>query len=153
MRDEKEGRKKQAKSNKQTGKSNKVVTFPKKNELPPVGLEPTTLYTLDKRSTTELPRQLSWLGPNLTSHTCSTPDEQANHQLSIHVHVHNVHVRALYTYCIYMYMYMYLYICHVVLMYCVSTCTCTCMYFQSRKSLLVLQFKLQKMLKRCVYGT
>ena len=28
----------------------------------------------------EQPRQLSWLGPNLTSH--STPDEQANHQLS-----------------------------------------------------------------------
>ena len=28
-----------------------------------------------------IPRQLSWLGPNLTSH--STPDEQANHQLSM----------------------------------------------------------------------
>ena len=26
----------------------KVVTFPKKNELPQVGLEPTTLYTLDR---------------------------------------------------------------------------------------------------------
>ena len=26
----------------------KVVTFPKKNELPRVGLEPTTLYTLDR---------------------------------------------------------------------------------------------------------
>ena len=83
-----------------------------------MGLEPTTLYTLDRalyqlsyrgssagwaqishlivhlmnRLTmnmymyralpTELPRQLSWLGPNLTSH--STPDEQANHE---HVHV------------------------------------------------------------------
>ena len=39
----------------------KAVTFPKKNELPRVGLEPTTLYTLDRvlyyhRPT---PRQLS----------------------------------------------------------------------------------------------
>ena len=39
----------------------------------------TTLDT--ERSTTELPRQLSWLGPNLTSH--STPDEQAYYQLSM----------------------------------------------------------------------
>ena len=39
-------------SNKQTRQSNtahpKAVTFPRKNELPQVGLEPTTLYTLDK---------------------------------------------------------------------------------------------------------
>ena len=52
MRDEKEERKKQARSNKQTRQSNtstpKAVTFPKKNELPRVGLEPTTLYTLDR---------------------------------------------------------------------------------------------------------
>ena len=33
----------------------KAVSFPKKNELPRVGLKPTTLYTL--------PRQFSWLGP------------------------------------------------------------------------------------------
>ena len=26
----------------------KAVTFPRKNELPQVGLEPTTLYTLDR---------------------------------------------------------------------------------------------------------
>ena len=26
----------------------KVVTYPKKNELPQVGLEPTTLYTVDR---------------------------------------------------------------------------------------------------------
>ena len=33
----------------------KVVTFSKKNELPRVGLEPTTLYTLDRALyTTEL---------------------------------------------------------------------------------------------------
>ena len=39
-----------------------------------MGLKPKTLYT--ERSTTELPRQLSWLAPNLISH--SKPDEQAN---------------------------------------------------------------------------
>ena len=49
MRDEKEERKKQARSNKQTNKAKqqstpKAVTFPKKNELHRVGLEPTTLY-------------------------------------------------------------------------------------------------------------
>ena len=59
---QKEGRKKQARSNKQTNTNKqtqtntnkakqhstpKAVTFPKKNELPQVGLEPTTLYTLD----------------------------------------------------------------------------------------------------------
>ena len=88
MRDEKEERKKQARSNKQTRQSitPKAVTFPRKNELPRVGLEPTILYTLDRALYQlsyrgELPRQLSWLGPNLTSH--STPDEQANHQLSM----------------------------------------------------------------------
>ena len=73
MRDEKEERKKQARSNKQTRQSNtahprqslflrkhayhveeekhstpKAVIFPRKNELPQVGLEPTTLYTLDR---------------------------------------------------------------------------------------------------------
>ena len=52
MRDEKEGRKKQARSNKQKKAKKhstpKAVTFPKKNELPRVGLEPTTLYTLDR---------------------------------------------------------------------------------------------------------
>ena len=53
QRDEKEGRKKQARSNKQQGKATqhtqfKAVPFPKKNELPRVGLKPTTLYTLDR---------------------------------------------------------------------------------------------------------
>ena len=41
----------QARSNKHKAKQHsilKVVTFPKKNELPRVGLEPTTLYTLDR---------------------------------------------------------------------------------------------------------
>ena len=44
MRDEKEGRSKQARSAKQHS-TPKAVTFPKKNELPRVGLKPTTLYT------------------------------------------------------------------------------------------------------------
>ena len=54
MRDEKEGRKKQARSNKQQGKATqhthtpKAVTFPKINQLPQVGLEPKTFYTLDR---------------------------------------------------------------------------------------------------------
>ena len=48
-----EGRKKEASKVKQTNKAKqhstpKAVTFPKKNELPRVGLEPTTLYTLDR---------------------------------------------------------------------------------------------------------
>ena len=34
----------------------KAVTFPRKNELPQVGLEPTTLYTLP----TELPSMYSY---------------------------------------------------------------------------------------------
>ena len=89
MRDEKEERKEQARSNKQTRQSNtakqhstpKVATFPRKNELPQVGLEPTTLYSRQSALPAELPRQHSRLCPNLTSH--STPDEQANHQLSV----------------------------------------------------------------------
>ena len=48
MRDEKE--KKEASMVKQTNKAKqhstpKAVTFPRKNELPQVGLEPTTFYT------------------------------------------------------------------------------------------------------------
>ena len=57
----------------------KAVTFPEKNELPRVGFEPATLYTLDRAH-----YQLSHLGSsagwaptrNLTSHI--SPDEQAN---------------------------------------------------------------------------
>ena len=53
MRDEKEERKKEASKVKQTNKAKqhstpKAVTFPRKNELPQVGLEPTILYTLDR---------------------------------------------------------------------------------------------------------
>ena len=44
MRDEKEGRSNKAKQH----STPKAVTFPKKNELPWVELETTTLYTLDR---------------------------------------------------------------------------------------------------------
>ena len=46
MRDEKEGRSKQGQTNNKAEQHStpKAVTFPKKNELPRVGLEPTT-YT------------------------------------------------------------------------------------------------------------
>ena len=66
MRDEKEERKKEASKVKQTNKAKqhstpKAVTFPrKKNELPRVGLEPTTLYnetTKDTKHQTEMRRK------------------------------------------------------------------------------------------------
>ena len=48
MRDEKEGSK-QGQTNKAKQHSTpKAATFPKKNELSRVGLEPTTLYTVDR---------------------------------------------------------------------------------------------------------
>ena len=48
MRDAEE-RSKQGQTNKEKQHSTPTaVTFPKKNELPRVGLEPTTLYTLDR---------------------------------------------------------------------------------------------------------
>ena len=64
----KKERSKQGQTNSKAKQHNtpKAVTFPKKNELPRVRLEPTTLYTLD-RVLYHL-RQLSWLDPNLTSH-------------------------------------------------------------------------------------
>ena len=46
MRDEEVRKKKQ--TNPKNNIAPKAVTFPKKNELPRVGLEPTTLYTLDR---------------------------------------------------------------------------------------------------------
>ena len=49
MRDEKEERKTVKQTNKAKQHSTpKAVTFPRKNELPQVGLKPTTLYTLDR---------------------------------------------------------------------------------------------------------
>ena len=46
----KEGRSKQGQTNNKAKQHStpKALTFPKKNELPQVGLEPTTLYTLDR---------------------------------------------------------------------------------------------------------
>ena len=74
MRDE---RKKQARSNKAKQHSTpKAVTFPRKMSCLGWDSNP-RLYSRQSALPTELPRQLSWLGPNLTSH--STPDEQANH--------------------------------------------------------------------------
>ena len=73
----KEEKSKQGQANKKAKQYStpKAVTFPGKNELPRVGLEPTTLYTLHR-----MPYQLSYQG-STGSH--STPDEQANHQLSM----------------------------------------------------------------------
>ena len=50
MRDEKEERKKQGQANNKAKQHSppKVVTFPKKNELPRVEIEPTTFYSLDR---------------------------------------------------------------------------------------------------------
>ena len=85
MRDEKEERKKQARSNKQTRQSNtahpRQSLFLEKMSCPGGTRTHDTLYSRQSALPTELPRQFSWLGPNLTSH--STPDEQANHQLSM----------------------------------------------------------------------
>ena len=48
---QKEGRKQGQTNNKAKQHSTpKTVTYPKKNELPQLGLEPTTLYTLDRGS-------------------------------------------------------------------------------------------------------
>ena len=46
----KEGRSKQGQTNNKAKQHStpEAVTFPKKNELPQVGLEPTTLYTLER---------------------------------------------------------------------------------------------------------
>ena len=63
MRDEKEERSKQGQTNKAKQHSTpKAVTFPRKNELPQVGLEP-TLYSRQSALPTELPRQLQLAGP------------------------------------------------------------------------------------------
>ena len=50
MRDEKEERSNQDQTNDKAKQHSipKAVTFPKKNELPQVGLEPTPLHTLDR---------------------------------------------------------------------------------------------------------
>ena len=74
MRDEKEDRKKQAKSNKQTRQSNTAhPLFPTKKRRSCVRWHDTLYSTRHDRAL------YHWLGPNLTSHSSS--DEQANQQL------------------------------------------------------------------------
>ena len=87
-----EGRKKEASKVKQTNKAKqhstpKAVTFPRKNELPQVGLEPTTLYTLDRAlyqlsyrgSSAGMYVQVGWESKNcyssdrIQTHACSWP--------------------------------------------------------------------------------
>ena len=59
-----------------------------------------TLHSRQSALPAELPRQLSWLDPNLTSH--STPDEQADYQLSmkekamVHVQLGGLQTETLY---------------------------------------------------------
>ena len=82
MRDEKEERKKQARSNKQTRQSNTAhprqsLFLYRKNELPQVGLEPTTLYTLDRAL-----YQLSYRGSSVSTCTCIHVDT-----VRVHIHV------------------------------------------------------------------
>ena len=61
MRDEKEERKQEQTNNKAKQHSTpKAVTFPKKNELPRVGLEPTTLYTPDRACMCPHPPSISF---------------------------------------------------------------------------------------------
>ena len=98
-----EGRKKEASKVKQTNKAKqhstpKAVTFPRKNELPQVGLEPTTLNTLDRAL-----YQLSYRG-------CSAGWAQISH-LIVHL-MNRLTINSVWMYmqqvCIYMYMWVYI---------------------------------------------
>ena len=73
MRDE-EGRKKEASKVKQTRQSN--IAHPRqsrKNELPRVGLEPTTLYTLETEHSTRRKKERSKQGQTNKAKQHSTP--------------------------------------------------------------------------------
>ena len=130
MRDEKEERKKQARSNKQTRQSNtahpRQSLFLEKNELPQVGLEPTTLYTLDRAL-----YQLSYRGSSagwpvhvqysqlymymantLSLYTCTLSLYTCTVQSA--VHVYGQHTVTVYMYTVTVYMY--------------STVSCTCIW-------------------------
>ena len=80
MRDE-VGRKKEASEVKQTKQSNttqpRQLLFQRKINCLGIRIHNTLYY----RQSAPPARQLSWLGPNLTSH--STPDEQASYQFSM----------------------------------------------------------------------
>ena len=81
MRDE---RKKQGQTNKAKQHSTpEAVTFPRKNELPQVGLEPTTLYTLDGAL-----YQLSYRGSSAGWAQISHLIVHLMNRLTINVHVH-----------------------------------------------------------------
>ena len=72
MRRKKE-RSKQGQTNKAKQHSTpKAVTFPRKYELPGGTRTHDTLYSRQSALPAELPRQHSWLGPNLTSHSTCT---------------------------------------------------------------------------------
>ena len=95
MRGEEE-RKEEASNKAKQHNTPKAVTFPKKDELPWVGLEPTTLYTLHSRQIAlpaELPRQLSWLGPNLNLivHLSSSSFLLIS-LIHINIHVHSIYM-------------------------------------------------------------
>ena len=70
MRDEKEERKKQARSNKQTKQSN--TAHPRQSlfleKMSCLGWDSNPRHSRQSALPTELPRQLSWLGPNLNVH-------------------------------------------------------------------------------------
>ena len=72
MRDEKEGRSKQGQTNNKAKQHStpKAVTFPKKNELPRVGLEPTTLHSTQSA----LPLSYMYQGSSAGIKTCTCID-------------------------------------------------------------------------------
>ena len=88
MRDE---RRKGKKANKAKQHSTpKAVTFPKKNELPRVGLEPTTLYTLD-RAPLPLSYQGSSAGWAQISHLIVHPMNRQTINVYVQLHTHTTH--------------------------------------------------------------
>ena len=103
---QKEGRKKRVQTTKQSNTTHQRQSlFQKKNELPRVGLEPTTLYTLHSRQSNlppELPRQLSWQGLNHNN----APGEQAySRRLYVNIYIvriqkHDVRQAILHIHCI-----------------------------------------------------
>ena len=83
-----EERSKQGQTNKAKQHSTpKAVTFPNKNELPQVGLEPTTLYTLDRAlSQLSYMYQGSSAGRAQISHLTCTLLSLTHHEQEVSVH-------------------------------------------------------------------
>ena len=93
----KEERSKQGQTNNKAKQHStpKAVTFPKKNVLPRVGLEPTTLYTLHSRQSA-LPLSyrgsFSWLGPHVRVRVFVQHSSIGIAiAIGLHVHVHQKH--------------------------------------------------------------